>query len=81
MRINCKLGSILLGITLFFGGLISPVFSQVSTAEKDALMSLYNATGGPSWTHDDNWGTTCPGEQLVRGHGQWRQSGAAQSEG
>ena len=27
----------------------------VHAGDRDALVALYNATGGPDWTHNDNW--------------------------
>ena len=27
----------------------------VHAADREALVALYNATGGPDWTHNDNW--------------------------
>jgi len=30
--------------------------ANISQAEHDALMDLYNSTGGANWTHHDNWG-------------------------
>ena len=40
--------------------------TPVSTADRDALMALYNATNGPSWTVSTNWNTT---ERLDNWHG------------
>src|SRR6476469_1855438 len=38
-------------------------FAAVSQKERDALIALYDATGGPQWTSSDNWkgaaGTEC----------------------
>ena len=32
--------------------------AQVPQSERDALIALYNATGGANWTHNDNWNTS-----------------------
>ncbi|MYK66060.1 MAG: hypothetical protein F4022_06275 [Gemmatimonadetes bacterium] len=32
----------------------------VHAADRNALVALYNATGGPEWTHNDNWLTDEP---------------------
>jgi len=32
-------------------------FSQVSPAERAALIALYNATDGPNWNNTTNWNT------------------------
>ena len=63
--------NIKLTITLFFITIFS--FSNVSQAEKDALLALYNATNGSSWntTWDlnasiDTWhGVTVENDQVV----------------
>ena len=31
-----------------------------ASSDRDALMALYNATGGPNWTNNANWGTNAP---------------------
>jgi PKD repeat protein/Leucine-rich repeat (LRR) protein len=33
-----------------------PSLGAIPQSEHDALMALYNATGGASWNHRDNWG-------------------------
>lgn len=43
----------LLFITLLFTGFLS--FSQVTTQEREALIALYNSTGGANWTDKTNW--------------------------
>ena len=45
----------------------------VPEAECQALVDLYNQTGGPSWNNSDNWNTTQPistwgGVTVVNGH-------------
>lgn len=35
-------------------------FAQVPTAERDALIALYNATDGANWANNTNWNTTQP---------------------
>ena len=32
-----------------------PTAALVHAGDRDALVALYNATGGPDWTHSDNW--------------------------
>lgn len=32
-----------------------PVSAQVAEQDSLALVDLYNSTGGPNWTHNDNW--------------------------
>ena len=34
--------------------------AQAQNTDRDALMALYNATGGSSWTNNTNWGTQQP---------------------
>ncbi len=48
----------ILSILLFFT--LSLTFAQVPSSEKDALMTLYNATNGSSWYNDMNWSVTNP---------------------
>jgi len=43
-------------VTLVFGGGFAP--SDVPQSEADALITLYNATNGPSWTNKTNWLTS-----------------------
>ena len=33
----------------------APADPQDATADRDALVALYNATGGANWTNNDNW--------------------------
>ncbi len=33
------------------------LYGPVLQSDKDALLSLYNATDGDNWTHNDNWNT------------------------
>ncbi len=49
------------------------VVQPVPTAEKNALIALYNATDGPNWTNNTNWNTTAPiatwsGVTVANGH-------------
>lgn len=32
-----------------------PMAAVVHAGDRDALVALYNATGGADWTHNDNW--------------------------
>lgn len=36
---------------------------NIPKEEYDALMDLYNATGGANWTHNEGWGTDLPIDQ------------------
>ena len=36
-------------------GLGQPPTALIHTGDRDALVALYNATGGPDWTRNDNW--------------------------
>ena len=36
------------------------LYAPVLQEDKDALMALYNATDGPNWTNNTNWGTDEP---------------------
>lgn len=48
-------------LSLFSILLISiPLFSQVPTIERDALIALYDSTDGENWTNNTNWGTSEP---------------------
>ena len=40
-------------------------FAQLPSPDREALVALYNATGGANWTNNTNWLTTAP-------IGQWR---------
>ena len=33
-----------------------PARAAIPQAERDALLALYNSTGGPLWTNHTNWG-------------------------
>ncbi|MDO5981448.1 leucine-rich repeat domain-containing protein [Flavivirga spongiicola] len=55
--------SIVTGLTLERNTITLAVTADpcgVSTAERDALMALYNATDGTNWTNNTNWGTSAP---------------------
>src|SRR3990167_9472630 len=47
-------------VTPVFGGGLGGGFvpSDVPQSEADALITLYNATNGPSWTNKTNWLTS-----------------------
>ena len=44
----------------------TPVSGGSAETDRDALLALYNATGGPSWTSNTNWLTA---EPLAKWHG------------
>ncbi len=46
-----------------FNTLPPAILSATATSERDALMALYNSTGGPNWTRSHNWGTNAPLDQ------------------
>jgi hypothetical protein len=41
--------------------------AQIPTAERDALIALYNSTDGANWSNNSNW---LPGDLLVRQGGK-----------
>jgi hypothetical protein len=43
--------TIIVAVILIVGG----VFADVSQAERDALVDLYNDTNGPQWRKSTNW--------------------------
>ncbi|KAG9394475.1 Cyst wall protein, type 1A [Carpediemonas membranifera] len=45
------------GTTLVVLGLIATVFAQCVITEEEALMNMYVALGGDSWTDNTNWNT------------------------
>lgn len=47
-------------LTITFISAVFFSFGQVPTSERDALMAIYNSTGGPNWVNNMNWGTTNP---------------------
>ena len=63
VRRACAIAGLTLATTACGDGILeaptSPPLSQAAmllqTAERAALVALYNATGGPDWTYDDNW--------------------------
>ncbi|AXT18307.1 hypothetical protein D7030_08395 [Flavobacteriaceae bacterium AU392] len=55
--------SIVTGLTLQRNDITVTVTADtcgVSTAERDALIALYNATDGANWTNNTNWNTAAP---------------------
>ena len=35
-------------------------------SDREILEALYDATGGPNWTHSDNWAYGCAARRMVR---------------
>lgn len=56
-RVHAALSLLLLSLAA------QSMFAAVSTRERNALIAIYNATGGPSWFNSSNWngapGTEC----------------------
>ena len=50
--------NIIVVFLLFIFGLVGKLYPQVSTAEKQALQDLYNATNGPNWKSETDTDTT-----------------------
>ena len=46
---------------------VSYANAQIPTAERDALIALYNSTDGANWSNNSNW---LPGDLLVRQGGK-----------
>ncbi|MBM87009.1 MAG: hypothetical protein CMQ41_01390, partial [Gammaproteobacteria bacterium] len=53
----------LIAIFVWLGSLASVSYSQVPQIERDALVALYNSTGGANWRDNTGWlgaaGTEC----------------------
>ena len=48
-------------IVLFYSSLLLiKVTAQTPAIERDALIALYNSTGGVNWNNNTNWNTTAP---------------------
>ncbi|MGB5942298.1 MAG: T9SS type A sorting domain-containing protein [Leeuwenhoekiella sp.] len=54
---NDKVPNLIITTTIEVTNLEEP---KVPKAERDALIALYNATGGESWTNRTNWNTDAP---------------------
>ena len=50
-------------VVLLFASFTSTARAAIPTSERDALIAIYNSTGGPSWSTSSNWlggaGTEC----------------------
>jgi len=57
-------GSVVISVQVSGTGLHATARIVVNVSERFALVTLYNATGGPRWTMSDNWLTDAP-------TGQW----------
>lgn len=54
---RAAIAALALGATL---GLVLPAHAAVPPAERQALVDLYNSTGGAAWTNNTNWNTGDP---------------------
>ncbi len=68
MRQNERFGWALLTVVAVALLGAAPVSAAIPTAERNALIDLYNSTGGVNWTHNANWlgapGTECSWERV-----------------
>jgi len=64
MKTSIKIAAALLAVAA-----VPAAQASVTFAERDALFSIYNATGGDGWTHKMNWlgapGTECAWDGVV----------------
>ena len=56
---------------------VGPVGSAPETTDQEALVALYNATGGPNWGNNDNWLSNDP---LGEWHGVTTDAGGRVTE-
>jgi len=55
--------SVLLAVLVLFS--ISYAHAQIPTAEREALIALYNATNGSGWTDNSGWVTGTAGTECT----------------
>ena len=63
---------------------VSFAHAQIPTAERDALIALYNSTDGANWGNNTNWlgamGTECTWNGVTCDGGHVQQLGLAHNE-
>jgi len=68
MKLNQRFGCALLTVAAVVYLGVAPVSAAIPTSERNALIDLYNSTGGVNWVHNANWlgapGTECTWERV-----------------
>ena len=68
MKLSLQSSLIVLTVVIIVVSGASQVSAAIPTAERNALIDLYNSAGGVNWTHNANWlgapGTECTWERV-----------------
>jgi Leucine-rich repeat (LRR) protein len=68
MKLNQRCGRTLFTVLMVVAG-TTQISAAIPTAERNALIDLYNSTGGINWTHNAGWvgdpGTECSWERVT----------------